>query len=253
MSNGNYHYSRPPLCRCNEKKQARLHVFVVQVEFFCPFLSTTRGNSTCHVPSLLHAGSRSSSSWRLQGTQTSTDSSINWFTEQTTFFFPPSSCSIGQGHKFMQSCRETPHAGCGCGRGPGPTHPEAKWENAAWHAIESTAKSPPQTWLLAPQFISISVNPPNSPVLLLPVSGPVSCQELISDLCELVSSLEMFTDELLHQSQLQIKLGLSSQIANWENKHLEPWNIFFPESYYITALLSSCSSPPSASPPTPPS
>lgn len=71
--------------------RAFLHVFVAQVLFCCSFLGTNGGNSTCHVPSLLHAGSRSSSSWRLQRTQTTTDSSINWFTDislWTNNFFP---------------------------------------------------------------------------------------------------------------------------------------------------------------------
>lgn len=131
-------------------------LFCSATSILCSFLGTTKGNSTCHVPSLLYAGSRSSTSWGLQRNQTSTDSSINWFTdispERTVFFL----LSQSQAEN-TNSCSpaETPHAGCGCG----PGRPEANLEHAAWHATESPARGPAQTWLPTPQFISINVKP----------------------------------------------------------------------------------------------
>lgn len=93
------------------EKSSRMFTYILQCKWFFRFLlGATRGNATCHVPSLLHAGWRSSNSWRLQRTQTSSDSSINWFTRISIWandcFY--SSCSLSQGHKFTQSCRATP-------------------------------------------------------------------------------------------------------------------------------------------------
>lgn len=183
------------------EKNSRMFTCILQCKWFFSFLlGTTRGNSTCHVPSLLHAGWRSSNSWRLQRTQTSSDSSINWFTRISIWandcFY--SSCSLSQGHKFTQSCRATP---CRLWLQPKPQSPRGPSGNAPqWHEIESPAQSPPQACLLAQQFISINVKP----LRLLWLSG-VSCQELTSDLTELASSSDMFTDGEGRQLQLQIK------------------------------------------------
>lgn len=183
------------------EKCSRMFTYILQCKWFFRFLlGATRGNATCHVPSLLHAGWRSSNSWRLQRTQTSSDSSINWFTRISIWandcFY--SSCSLSQGHKFTQSCRATP---CRLWLQPKSQSPRGPSGNTPqWHEIESPAQSPLRACLLAQQFISINVKP----LRLLWLSG-VSCQELTSDLTELASSSDMFTDGVGRQLQLQIK------------------------------------------------
>lgn len=117
-------------------------VCVFKVEFFFSFPGITRGYSTCHVPSLLPAGSHSSSSWRLQRTQTSTDSSINWFADislwkKTTSL--SSSCGLRQGHKFMQSLLRYPMLAMAAALAP--ITPRAKWKHTAWNAIESQLRA----------------------------------------------------------------------------------------------------------------
>lgn len=61
----------------------------------------------------------------------------------------------------------------------------------------------------------------------------------------------MFTDGVGRQLQLQIKWSLSYKLSLFiANKYLQPWNLFFPESYYTAALFSSscCSHPVSPHP-----
>lgn len=89
----------------------------------------------------------------LLRTQTSTDSSINWFYRHlppNRQLFSSSSCSLGPGHKFMQSRGETPYAGCGCSPGPRPS-------GSMQHDMRLSLQL--RALLLAPQFISINVKP----------------------------------------------------------------------------------------------
>lgn len=109
-------------------------------------------------------------------------SSIDWFTavsgwNKPFFALLPPSRAGARIHTVLR--RETP---CWL-----PVSPRPCREHAAWRAIESSSRSPPQTWLSAPQFISINVKPL---WYSLPVSGPVSSQRLTSDLHGLASSLE---------------------------------------------------------------
>lgn len=142
------------------EKSSRMFTYILQCKWFFRFLlGATKGNATCHVPSLLHAGWRSSNSWRLQRTQTSSDSSINWFTRISIWandcFY--SSCSLSQGHKFTQSCRATP---CRLWLQPKSQSPRGPSGNTPqWHEIETPAQSPLRACLLAQQFISINVKP----------------------------------------------------------------------------------------------
>lgn len=181
----------------------------LQYKFSFTVLSWAPIDSICHVPSLLHAGSRSSSSWRLRRTQTSTDSSVNWFTDislGTNNFFSPSSCSLRHGHKFIQSCRDTP---CWLWWQPRPQFPRG---HVGTHSMtcDWVSSSEPSTDVTS--CSTVHQHQRQTPVILLPESGPVSSQKLTSDLSELVSSSEMFTDGAMRRFQLQIQKQMRT---NW--------------------------------------
>lgn len=186
---------------------------VFKVEFFFSFPGITRGYSTCHVPSLLPAGSRSSSSWRLQRTQTSTDSSINWFADislwkNNNFFILLLRSQAGT--EIHAVFAEIPHAGYGCSSGP--DHPEGQVETHSM-TCDWVSSSEPSTDMTS--CSTVHQHQCRAHVILLPVSGQVSCQKLTPDLFELVSSSEMFTAGARHQIQLEIKWNSNCKITNW--------------------------------------
>lgn len=217
--------------------------FVVQVQFFCTFLGTTRWNSTCHVPSLLHAGSRSSSSWRLQRTQTSTDSSINWFTDislwTNNFFFSPPSSPLAFSGRDTNSCSlaETPHAGCGCSPGPVAPRPSGNTQHDMRLSLQPRALHR-RDFLLHSSSASMS-NPCDitSSVWASELPGIDPWPLCISLFFRNVYRWGSASDSVTNEMKPKLPANKLSRLT--ENKHLQPWNSFFPESYYTSVLFSS--------------
>lgn len=142
----------------------------------------------------------------LKHPQTAPSTSISASPFEQTTFYTPLVVSGRDTNLNSHSLSEIPHADCGC------SNPKAKWEHTAWHAIESVAQSPSQTWLLAPQFISITVKPLWYYFQCLDQWAASSWPP---DLSELASSSEIFTDRAVRQFQLQVKWSLSCCIVNW--------------------------------------
>lgn len=133
------------------------------------------------------------------------------------------------------SLAETPDAGCGCSPGPSPRG-QVGTRSMTCDLVSSSESSADVTSCSA-----VHQHQCQTPVILLPVSGPVSCQELTSDLFEVVSSSGRFTDGAVRQPQLQMRPKLPDNKLSrlTENKQfqpskcLPPWILFYLGSFLL--------------------